>query len=115
MLEKSRGVMIRQSQMLVLLFYKPNRNLHTEKFSYHLLLQFYVFTKKEDLFSTSRTYSRKSLDSVPHWSVQKMVCATVTENKQIFEPNNKLIDTLLAEILISEQEQDFYCNKQVDF
>ena len=107
MLEKSRGVTIRQNQMLVLLFYKSNRNLHTEKFSYHLLLQFYLFANEEDLFSISRTYSGKSLDP--------MVCATVNENKQIFEPNNELIDTLLAEILISEQEQDFYCDKQEDF
>ena len=44
-----------------------------------------------------------------------MVCATVNENKQIFEPNNELIDTLLAEISISEQEQGFYCDKQEDF
>ena len=41
-------------------------------------------------FSTSRIYSRKLLDP--------MVCATASEDKQIFEPKSELIDTLLAEI-----------------
>ena len=99
--------MTRQNQRLVLLFYKPNRNLHTEKFSYHLLLLFYLLVKEENFFSTSRTYSGKSLDS--------MVCATVNENEQIFEANNESTDTLLAEISVSEQEKDFYFDKQEDF
>ena len=35
-----------------------------------------------------------------------MVCDTVNENKQIFEPNSELIDTLLAEISTPEQEKN---------
>ena len=41
-----------------------------------------------------------------------MVCATVNENKQIFEPNSELADTLLAEISLPKQEKHFYNDKQ---
>ena len=47
--------------------------------------------------------------------MDSMVCATVNKNKQILEANNELTDTLLAEISVSEQEKDFYFDKQEDF
>ena len=103
-LEKSREVMTRRNQRLVLPYYKPNRNLHSGKFAYHLLLLFYPFAKKEDLFPKSWTYLGKLLDP--------MVCATVNENKQVFEPNSGLVDTLLAEISTPEQEKHFYQDEQ---
>ena len=87
--------MITRNQKLVLRYYKPNKHLYGEKFAYHLLLPFYPFVNESDPFSKDRTYSGKLQEPI--------VCAIVNENKQIFEPNNELIDTLLSEISIQEQ------------
>ena len=86
-LKKSREGMIRRNQMLVLRYYKPNRQLYPEKFAYHVLLLFYPFINESDLFSKDGTYSSKLLEPV--------VSATVNQNRQIFEPNSELIDSLL--------------------
>ena len=43
-----------------------------------------------------------------------MVCATVNESKQIFEPNSEIIDSLLAGISTPEQEKQFYHDEQRD-
>ena len=37
-----------------------------------------------------------------------VVFATVNKKKQIFEPNNELIDNSLAEMLTQDQEKQFY-------
>ena len=79
--------MIRRNQKLVLRYYKPNRQLYPEKFAYHVLLLFYPFINESDLFSKDGTYSSKLLEPV--------VSATVNRNRQIFEPNSELIDSLL--------------------
>ena len=39
-LKKSREVIIRRNQKLVLRYYKPNRQLHPKKFAYHVLFCF---------------------------------------------------------------------------
>ena len=75
-LKKSREVMIRRNQKLVLRYYKPNRQLYPEKFAYHVLLLFYPFINESDLFSKDGTYSSKLLEPV--------VSATVNQNRQIF-------------------------------
>ena len=87
--------------MLVLRYYKPNRQLYPEKFPYHVLLLFYPYINESDLFSKDGTYSRKLLEPV--------VLATVNQNRQIFEPNSELIDSLLLEI--SKQDQEDICMK----
>ena len=79
--------MIRRNQKLVLRYYKPNRQLYPEKFAYRVLLLFYPFINESDLFSKDGTYSSKLLEPV--------VSATVNQNRQIFEPNSELIDSLL--------------------
>ena len=89
-LKKSREVMIRRNQKLVLRYYKPNRQLYPEKFAYHVLLLFYPFINESDLFSKDGTYSSKLLEPV--------VSATVNRNRQIFESNSELIDSLLLEL-----------------
>ena len=91
--------MIKRNQRLVFRYYKPNKNLHPEKFAYHLRLLFYPFFKENDLFSSDQTYSQKH-------------CAIVNESKQIFEPNSELIYTLLTEISMQDQEKHFYNDQQ---
>ena len=88
-LKKSQEVNIRRNQKLVLHYYKPNGQLYPEKFAYHVLLLFYPFINESDLFSKDGTYSSKLLEPV--------VSATVNQNRQIFEPNSELIDSLLLE------------------
>ena len=87
-------VLCRRNQKLVLRYYKSNKHLYVEKFAYHLLLPFYPFVNEIDLFSKDWTYSGKLQEPI--------VCATVSENKQIFEPNSQLVDTLwkVARVLI---------------
>ena len=104
--KKSREVMIRRNQKLVLRYYKPNRQLYPEKFAYHVLLLFYPFINEIDLFSKDGTYSSKLLKSV--------VSATVNQNKQIFEPNSELTDSLLLEISQKDQEEHLYDDGQGD-
>ena len=50
-LRRSRQVMNRTNQSLVLLYCKSNKHLWPEKFAYHLLLLFYPFVNESDLFS----------------------------------------------------------------
>ena len=103
-LKKSREVMITRNQKLVLRFYKPNRQLYPEKFAYHVLLLFYPFINESDLFSKDGTYSGKLLES--------LVSATVNQNRQIFEPNSELIDSLLLEKSKQDQEEHLYDDRQ---
>ena len=103
-LESSLEVMTRRNQRLVLRYYKPKKILHPEKLVYHLLVLFYPYANEENLFSTSQTCSGKLL--------YPMVYAAVNENKQIFEPNSELIDTLLAEIPTQDQEKYFDHDEQ---
>ena len=105
-LKNSREFMIRRNQKLVLRYYKPNRQLYPEKFAYHVLLLFYPFINEIDLFSKDGTYSSKLLKSV--------VSATVNQNKQIFEPNSELTDSLLLEISQKDQEEHLYDDGQGD-
>ena len=102
--KKSREVMIRRNQKLVLRYYKPNRQLYPEKFAYHVLLLFYPFINESDLFSKDGTYSSKLLEPV--------VSATVNQNRQIFEPNSELIDSLLLEISKQRQEEHMHDDRQ---
>ena len=90
--------------MLVLRYYKPNRQLYPEKFPYHVLLLFYPYINESDLFSKDGTYSRKLLEPV--------VLATVNQNRQIFEPNSELIDSLLLEISKQRQEEHMHDDRQ---
>ena len=71
-------------------YYKSNRQLYPEKFGYHVLLLYYPFLNESDLFSKDGTYSSKLLEPV--------VLATVNQNRQIFESNSELIDSLLLEL-----------------
>ena len=89
--KKSREVMIRRNQKLVLRYYKPNWQFYPEKLPYHVLLLFYPFINEIDLFSKDGVYSSKLLEPV--------VSATVNQNRQIYEPSNELIDSLLLKIL----------------
>ena len=43
-----------------------------------------------------------------------MVCTTVNKTKQLFESNNELIDTLLAEISTQDREKQFYYDEKQD-
>ena len=94
-LKNSRGFMVRRNQKLVLRCYKPNRQLYPGKFAYYVLLLFYSFINDSDLFSKDGNYSSKLLEPV--------VSATVNHNRQMREPNSKLVDSLLLEI--SKQDQ----------
>ena len=96
--------MIRRNQKLILCYYKPNRQLYPEKFAYHVLLLFYPFINESDLFSKDETYSSKLLEPV--------VSATVNQNRQIFEPNSELIDSLLLEISKEDEEEHLYDDRQ---
>ena len=96
--------MIRRNQKLVLRYYKPNRQLYPEKFAYRVLLLFYPFINESDLFSKDGTYSSKLLEPV--------VSATVNQNRQIFEPNSELIDSLLLQISEQDQEEHVYGDRQ---
>ena len=49
-LKKSREVMIRRNQKLVLRYYKPNKQLYPETLAFHVLLLFYPFINESDLF-----------------------------------------------------------------
>ena len=71
--KKSREIIIRRNQKLVLHYYKPNRQLSPEKFAYHVLLLFYPFIDKSDLFSKHGNYSSKLLEPV--------VSVTVNQNR----------------------------------
>ena len=99
-LKNSREFMVRRNQKLVLRYYKPNRQLYPEKFAYHVLLLFYPFINESDLFSKDGPYSSKLLEPV--------VSAIVNQNRQIYEPNNELIDSLLLEISKQDQEEHLY-------
>ena len=103
-LKNSREFMVRRNQKLVLRYYKPNRQLYPEKFAYHVLLLFYPFINESDLFSKDGTYSSKLLEP--------LVSATVNQNRQIFEPNSELIDSLLLEISKQDQEEHLYDDRQ---
>ena len=43
-----------------------------------------------------------------------VVCTTVNKTKQLFESNNELIDTLLAEISTQDREKQFYYDEKQD-
>ena len=75
-----------------------------EKFVYNVLWLFYSFINESDLFSKDGTYSSKLLEP--------LVSATVNQNRQIFEPNSELIDSLLLEISKQDQEEHLYDDKQ---
>ena len=96
--------MIQRNQKLVLRYYKPKRQLYPEKLAYHVLLLFYLFINESDLSSKDETYSSKLLEPV--------VSATVNQNRQIFEPNDELIDFLLLEISKQDQEEHLYDDRQ---
>ena len=96
--------MTRKNQKLVLHYYKPNRQLYSKNFAYHVLLLFYPFINESGLFSKDGTYSSKLLEPV--------VSATVNQNRQIFEPNSELIDSLLREISKKDQEEHLYDVRQ---
>ena len=102
--KKSREVMIRRNQKLVLRYYKPNRQLYPEKFAYHVLLLFYPFINESDLFSKDGVYSSKLLEP--------LVSATVNQTRQIFEPNSELTDSFLLEISKQDQEEYRYDDMQ---
>ena len=102
--KKSREVIIRRNQKLVLRYYKPNRHLYLEKFAYHVLLLFYLFINGSNLFSKDETYSSKLLEPA--------VLATVNQDRQIFEPNSELIDSLLLEISKEDEEEHLYDDRQ---
>ena len=51
---------------------------------------FHPHVNEEDIFATNKTHLGKLQDP--------MFCGTVNENNEIFVPNRKLIDSLLAEI-----------------
>ena len=78
--------------------------MYPEKLPYQVLLLFYPFINESDLFSKDGTYSSKLLEPV--------VSATVNQNRQIFEPNSELIDSLLLEISKQDQEEHLYDNTQ---
>ena len=67
-----KSLEIRRNQMLVLRYYKPNRQLYPEKLAYHDLLLFYPFINESDFFSKDGIYSSKLLESV--------VSVTVNQN-----------------------------------
>ena len=96
--------MIRRNQKLDLRYYKSNRQLYPEKFVYHVLILFYPFINEIALFSKDGTYLSKLLELV--------VSATVNQNRQIFEPNSELIDSLLLEISKQDQEEHLYDDRQ---
>ena len=75
-----------------------------EKFVYNVLWLFYSFINESDLFSKDGTYSSKLLEP--------LVSATVNQNRQIFEPNSELIDSLLLEISKQDQEEHLYEDRQ---
>ena len=64
------------------------------------MLLFYPFINESDLFSKDGAYSSKLLEPV--------VSAIVNQNRQIYEPNNELIDSLLLEISKQDQEEHLY-------
>ena len=103
-LKKSREIMIGRKQKLVLRYYKTNRQLHPEKSAYNVLLLFYPFINESDLFLKDGTYSSKFLEPV--------VSATVNQNRQVFEPNSELIDSLLLEISKQDQEEHLYDDRE---
>ena len=70
----------------------------------NVLLLFYPFINENDLFSKDGTYSSKFLEPV--------VSATVNQNRQIFEPNSELIDSLLLEISKQDQVEHLYDDRQ---
>ena len=70
----------------------------------NVLLLFYPFINENDLFSKDGTYSSKFLEPV--------VSATVNQNRQIFEPNSELIDSLLLEISKQRQEEHMHDDRQ---
>ena len=78
--------------------------MYPEKFACHVLLLFYPFIKENYLFSTDWTYSIKLLETA--------VSVTVNQNRQIFEPNSELIDSLLLEISKQDQEEHLYDDRQ---
>ena len=99
--------MNRRNPTLVLLYSKANKHLCPEKIAYLALLLSYAFVNESDLSSKDRTYQGKLQTPI--------VCATVTEDNEIFEPNIKLIDTLQSEISIQEQQKHFYEDQQATF
>ena len=103
-LKNSRGFMVRRNQKLVLRCYKPNRQLYLGKFAYYVLLLFYSFINDSDLFSKDGNYSSKLLEPV--------VSATVNQNRQMCEPNSKLVDSLLLEISKQDQEKHLYDDRR---
>ena len=78
--------------------------MYPEKLAYNVLLLFYPFLNESDLFSKDGNYSSKLLEPV--------VSATVNQNRQIFEPNSELIDSLLLEISKQDQEEHLYDDRQ---
>ena len=68
------------------------------------MLLFYPFINESDLFSRDGTYSSKLLEPV--------VLATVNQNRQVFEPNSELVDSLLLEISKQDQEEHPYDDRQ---
>ena len=64
------------------------------------MLLFYTFINESDLFSKDGAYSSKLLEPV--------VSAIVNQNRQIYEPNNELIDSLLLEISKQDQEEHLH-------
>ena len=61
------------------------------------MLLFYPFINESDIFWKDGTYSSKLLEPA--------VSSTVNQNRQIFEPNSELVDSLLFEEHLYEDRQ----------
>ena len=53
-LQSSFEVMVRRDRKLVLRYYKPNKELHPEKYAHHMLMLFYPFRREDELISNGK-------------------------------------------------------------
>ena len=74
----------------VLRYHVPNRHIHPEKYSHHMLFMFYPFRNENELkFSQTGLYADKLL--------QETVLSVVNRNKEMFEPYGDMVDTAIRD------------------
>ena len=68
----------RRNRGIVLKYYKPNKEIHPEKYAHFLLILFYPFTDEKQLVINGSNVSKLN---------EKNVLEIINQNKQIFQQN----------------------------
>lgn len=105
-LMSSKEKLKRHQVRSVLRYYTPNRHKYPEKYAHHLLFMFFPFRSEQELLGSNNSYLAKLSES----RVFYFVC----ENHRQFEPLGDLVDTALANMSSTINNQDSFSQQEND-